>query len=91
MQKKLIALAIAGLASSAAFAQTNVTIWGVADVGYFNISTPSQAVSAANPTGKDNTFSGIGTAGWSGNRLGFKASEDLAVASRPVCGGNSVR
>jgi predicted porin len=31
MQKKLIALAVAGLASSAAFAQTNVTVYGVAD------------------------------------------------------------
>ncbi len=31
MQKKLIALAVAGLASSAAFAQTNVTVYGIAD------------------------------------------------------------
>ena len=31
MQKKLIALAVAGLASSAAFAQTNVVVYGVAD------------------------------------------------------------
>jgi predicted porin len=39
MQKKIIALAVAGLVSGAAFAQTsNVTIWGIADVsyGYFN-------------------------------------------------------
>ena len=33
MQKKVIALAVAALASSAAFAQTNVTIYGVVDVG----------------------------------------------------------
>ena len=32
MQKKVIALAVAALASSAAFAQTNVTIYGVMDV-----------------------------------------------------------
>jgi predicted porin len=31
MQKKIIALAVAGLASSAAFAQTNVVVYGVAD------------------------------------------------------------
>jgi predicted porin len=31
MQKKLIALAVAGLASTAAFAQTNVVVYGVAD------------------------------------------------------------
>jgi predicted porin len=34
MQKKLIALAVASLASGAAFAQTNVTIYGIADAGY---------------------------------------------------------
>ena len=34
MQKKLIALAVAGLASTAAFAQTNVTIYGIVDYGY---------------------------------------------------------
>ncbi len=38
MQKKVIALAIAGLASTAAFAQTNVTIYGVADVGFANVN-----------------------------------------------------
>ena len=31
MQKKIIALAVAALASTAAFAQTNVTIYGIAD------------------------------------------------------------
>jgi len=37
MQKKIIALAIAGL-SSAAFAQTNVTLSGLVDVGYYSQS-----------------------------------------------------
>lgn len=71
MQKKLIALAIAGLASSAAFAQTNVVIYGVADVGYFNLKS-DQAAGV-----KDNTFSGLIGGGLSGSRLGFKATEDL--------------
>ena len=34
MQKKIIALAIAGLASLAAFAQTNVTVYGKIDMSY---------------------------------------------------------
>jgi predicted porin len=34
MQKKIIALAVAGLVSGAAFAQTNVTLYGRIDVGY---------------------------------------------------------
>jgi len=37
MQKKIIALAIAGLASTAAFAQTNVTIYGVADATFDSV------------------------------------------------------
>ncbi len=34
MQKKIIALAVAGLVSGAAFAQSNVVIYGIADLGY---------------------------------------------------------
>jgi predicted porin len=34
MQKKIIALAVAGLVSGAAFAQSNVTVYGRADLGY---------------------------------------------------------
>ncbi|MDR2111591.1 MAG: porin [Candidatus Accumulibacter sp.] len=34
MQKKIIALAVAGLVSGAAYAQTNVTLYGRFDVGY---------------------------------------------------------
>jgi len=37
MQKKIIALAIAGL-SSAAFAQSTVTLSGLIDVGYYSQS-----------------------------------------------------
>ena len=34
MQKKIIALAVAGLVSGAAFAQSNVTVFGIVDMGY---------------------------------------------------------
>ena len=34
MQKKLIALAVAGLASTGVFAQSNVTVYGVADASF---------------------------------------------------------
>jgi len=66
MQKKLIALAIAGLASSAAFAQTNVTIYGIADAGV------AYSWDGGNG-GQYNVISG----GLSGSRLGFKGVEDL--------------
>ena len=70
MQKKLIALAIAGLASSAAFAQSNVQIYGVMDMGM--IHAESGVKGAA-----DKEFNGIATGNASGSRLGFKATEDL--------------
>jgi len=66
MQKKLIALAVAGLASTAAFAQSNVTVYGIADVGY-------AYVDADGFKGLHNVNSGI----LSTSRLGFKGVEDL--------------
>jgi len=66
MQKKLIALAIAGLAAAPAFAQSNVTIYGVADVYY-----------GYGKTDDGNKFSGINSGGLNGSRLGFKGTEDL--------------
>lgn len=65
MQKKLIALAIAGL-SGAAFAQSNVTVYGVADVYYANIKA----------TGFE-SVNQINSGGLSGSRLGFKGVEAL--------------
>lgn len=69
MQKKIIALAVAGLVSGAAFAQTNVTIYGIADVsyGYFSKShTPNvKSVSAISDGFQD------------ASRVGFKGTEDL--------------
>ncbi len=70
MQKKIIALAIAGLASSAAFAQSNVTIYGIADAGYMYSS-------GEGTTGRSTSLSGIQSGLLSGSRLGFKGSEDL--------------
>ncbi|WP_341645856.1 porin [Thauera sp. SDU_THAU2] len=72
MQKKLIALAIAGLVSAPVFAQSNVTIYGVADafVGF----------------GKhgDADFRGVGDGGLSGSRLGFRGTEDLGNGLKAV-------
>ncbi|HHW63556.1 MAG TPA: porin [Rhodocyclaceae bacterium] len=72
MQKKLIALAVAGLVSAPAFAQSNVTIYGVADaaVGFGGHG--------------DNDFSGIVDGVLSGNRLGFKGTEDLGNGLKAV-------
>jgi predicted porin len=69
MQKKFIALAVAALASGAAFAQSNVTIYGSVDVGVSHRG--------------DNIARGVGSqnaidSGISGDSLvGFKGVEDL--------------
>lgn len=65
MQKKIIALAVAGLVSGAAFAQSNVTVYGVADAYYVYSK------------GEDLKFSGIQSGGLSGGRVGFRGEEAL--------------
>lgn len=44
MQKKIIALAVAGLVSGAAFAQTNVTLSGLVDLGLYHQSIQTTGV-----------------------------------------------
>lgn len=69
MQKKLIALAVAGLMSAPAFAQSNVTIYGVVDFGYkWTGDSSTDGVDS-----RSALDSGISA----GNRLGFKGTEDL--------------
>ena len=67
MQKKLIALAVASLVSSGAFAQSNVTIWGVVDLA---IESGKYSDAAGNLTR-------MVPSGTTTNRLGFKGTEDL--------------
>ena len=72
MQKKLIALAVASLASGAAFARTNVTMYGIADSAYVYGS------------GGDNDFSGVQSGMLSGSRLGFRGEEALGNGLKAV-------
>lgn len=68
MQKKLIALAVSALVSGAAFAQSTVTIYGVADGGIsYRTDGPK------NSHDRITIDTGISA----GNRLGFKGVEDL--------------
>jgi len=63
--KRAILVAAMAVAATSAFAQNNVTIYGVADAAYQYGS------------GKNTTFSGIQSGGWSGSRIGFTGSEEL--------------
>lgn len=69
MQKKLIALAVAAAAAAPAFAQSNVTIYGLVDMG-----VAYRSDNVVNGVGsKTSIDSGIAN----GNRLGFRGTEDL--------------
>ena len=73
MRKKIIAVAVAGL-STAAFAQTNVTIYGVADVSGQGYSlSQSKAPSKVNGGNQGNVFSVQSNS----SLIGFKGTEDL--------------
>jgi predicted porin len=69
MQKKVIALAVAGLVSGAAFAQSNVTLYGIVDMGY-QYSWDNNQAHAKNK-------SEIKSGGLDGSRVGVKGVEDL--------------
>ena len=66
MSKKITALAFAGLASGAVFAQSNVTVYGLLDAGYNEVHTDGAR-----------TERSIDSSQTAGSRLGFKGSEDL--------------
>jgi predicted porin len=72
MQKKIIALAVAGLVSGAAYAQVapnNVTLYGIVDMGY--------AYSWDNSTDNTKSKSEMKSGGLDGSRVGVKGEEDL--------------
>lgn len=79
MQKKIIALAVAALASSAAFAQTNVTIYGVADATF-------DSVKATGSTGNSDRldFNSRNRVTANSSLIGFKGVEDLGNGLKAV-------
>jgi len=92
MQKKLIALAVAGLVSGGAFAQTNVVLSGLVDGGYYG-----QSLQTAGLPDTKSAFAGNGSATSQfnitvtedlGNGLKFKffGETDWALASGGAAG-----
>lgn len=68
MQKNLIALAVAGLASTGAFAQSNVTVYGVADASFDVVRISGDANNELGNTTRVSTNSSL---------LGFKGKESI--------------
>jgi GBP family porin len=86
MQKKIIALAIAGLASTAAFAQSNVTVYGVLDAGFVTYSGTRQnnGVDVIGTSGNAPRISKIDGSQNSSSRLGFKGEENLGGGAKAM-------
>src|SRR5574337_403515 len=83
MQKKLIALAVAGLVAAPAFAQSNVTIYGRADFGMVSRSGTTDLqdrIPGFDVNGKTEFQSGV----QSGSRIGFKGAEDLGNGLKAI-------
>jgi predicted porin len=79
MHKSLIALAIAGLAAAPAFADSNVTIYGVIDYG-FGMRSGDSGLTGGPAKPKQEFVSGVSVP----NKLGFKGAEDLGNGTKAI-------
>lgn len=85
MQKKIISMAIAGLVSSFAFAQSNVTIYGVMDAGFSSYSYDKGYNSTTGlKDGRDARSTGVYSDGMTSSRLGFKGEENLGNGLKAI-------
>jgi len=78
MRIKLIAAAVAGLATLPALAQSNVTIYGVVDANVVN-STGGRTAG-----GGQVNYSGVDSGVFAGSRLGFKGEENLGNGLKAI-------
>jgi len=81
VQKKIIAMAVAGLASGAVFAQSNVTVYGVADLGQAWVKSSSAKDLAGDKIDNQKTVSRLDS---NSSLLGFKGVEDLGNGLKAV-------
>ena len=75
MRKPIFVLATAGVLSGAALAQSNVTIYGIADMAYVYEGNASQPDAAGTAAKHDS--SALQDGGWDSSRFGITGSEDL--------------
>lgn len=77
MKKSLIVLALIGAFSSAAVAQSNVTMYGILDVNYMWQQLPTLIGTGATATIRQESVNAINGGHQSGNRWGVRGSEAL--------------
>jgi len=77
MKKSLIALAVVGAFSGAAFAQSNVTLYGILDVNYMWQEGPTVVGTGTAARVQQESVSAINSGHQSGNRWGLRGTEAL--------------
>jgi predicted porin len=77
MKKSLLALAALSAFATAAQAQSNVSIYGILDMGYSDLSTMAKSNAGAADGATTDTKAINSAAGLSSSRLGFRGTEDL--------------
>ena len=83
MQKKIIALAIAAAASGAALAQSNVTVYGIADASFENVRG-SGGNGVAAEAASTNSIASRQRVASNASYIGFKGTEDLGNGLKAV-------
>ena len=85
MQKKIISMAIIGLMSAgAAFAQSNVTVYGRLDAGFSSWSADSVKNAAGVKLADSVRNNGVFSNGYTTSRLGFKGEEALGNGLKAI-------
>jgi len=87
MKKSLVALAVMGAFSSAAMAQSNVTVYGLIDLSVNYTTNQDAAGHSVWSLGDSNAGTGAGDGGqgaMSGSRFGFKGEEDLGGGNKAL-------
>lgn len=77
MKKSVIALALMGAFSGAAFAQSNVTMYGILDINYMWQEVPTTVGTGSSARVQQESFSAINSGHQSGSRFGVRGSEAL--------------
>ena len=78
MNKKLLTISVAATLSGGAYAQNNVTIYGIADTGLEYLTN-----AARNGTSNDSVLR-LSSGNLSGSRVGFRGTEDLGNSMKAV-------
>lgn len=84
MKKTLLALAVLGAFSSAAMAQSSVTVYGVIDISANYTTNQNKAGDAVWSLGDSGAIGDAGQGAMSGSRWGLKGEEDLGGGSKAL-------